>query len=256
MIDEPYRWVEAIANRREYIENELAGGSPIIGVSCPEGQLLLTFGRDRRKIFEIYDRIAMSGIGHPGDIERLRMMALELASAEGFTRSAEDVSVRRMVTYSFSPAFKQAFEQIYGAPYLARLLFAEVSHEPETDLFMRLDYDGTISANAAKLGQKSAGFGVIAGTTVAGEAAERSLRDSSRANSLNDALVLAIRAWVIARLTTGESEHPSRDAVKNFLNEQLENYSIEAVLLDRAHKRITFGEVQEDQVNAALDQLR
>jgi len=24
MIDEPYRWVEAISNRREYIENELA----------------------------------------------------------------------------------------------------------------------------------------------------------------------------------------------------------------------------------------
>ena len=28
MIDEPYRWVEAISNRREYIENELATGSP------------------------------------------------------------------------------------------------------------------------------------------------------------------------------------------------------------------------------------
>ena len=29
MIEEPYRWVEAIANRREYIEHQLAGGSPI-----------------------------------------------------------------------------------------------------------------------------------------------------------------------------------------------------------------------------------
>jgi proteasome alpha subunit len=104
MIDEPFRWVEAIANRREYIENELATGSPTVGISYPEGQLLLTFGRDRRKIFEIYDRIAMGAVGHPGDIERLRMSAIELASSEGFTRSAADVSLRRMVTYSFSPA--------------------------------------------------------------------------------------------------------------------------------------------------------
>jgi proteasome alpha subunit len=83
MIDEPYRWVEAISNRREYIENELATGSPTVGLSFSDGILFLTFGRDRRKIFEIYDRIAMGAIGHPGDIERLRMMAIELASTEG-----------------------------------------------------------------------------------------------------------------------------------------------------------------------------
>jgi hypothetical protein len=32
-----------------------------------------------------YLRIAIGGIGHPGDIERLRIMATELASTEGFT---------------------------------------------------------------------------------------------------------------------------------------------------------------------------
>ncbi|MBV9276104.1 MAG: 20S proteasome subunit A/B, partial [Verrucomicrobia bacterium] len=143
MIDEPYRWVEAIANRREYIESELATGSPTVGLSCVEGVLLLTFGKDRKKIFEIYDQIALGGIGHPGDIERLRMTAIELASTEGFSRSANDVSLRRMATYNFSPALKQAFEQIYGAPYLARLLFAEVGPTPAEDLFVTLDYDGS-----------------------------------------------------------------------------------------------------------------
>jgi len=135
MIEEPYRWVEAISNRREYIEIELATGSPTIGLSFSEGILLLTFGRDRRKIFEIYDRIAIGGIGHPGDIERLRVMAIELASTEGFTRSAADVSLRRMANYSFSPALKQAFEQIYGPPYLARILFAEIGGSQEEDPF-------------------------------------------------------------------------------------------------------------------------
>src|SRR6201991_2392348 len=126
MIEEPYRWVEAVANRREYIEHQLAGGSPIVGLTCAQGVIMLTLGRQQQKIFEIYDRIAMGGIGHPGDIERLRMAAIEVASTEGFTRSAADVSLRRLAYYSLSPVLKSAFEQIYGAPYLARMLFAEI----------------------------------------------------------------------------------------------------------------------------------
>ena len=103
MIEEPYRWVEAIANRREYIEAQLALGSPIAALGYRDGILFLTIGQTRQKIFEIYDRIALGAIGHPGDIERLRMAAIELASTEGFTRSAADVSLRRLVHYSLSP---------------------------------------------------------------------------------------------------------------------------------------------------------
>ena len=149
MIEEPYRWVEAIANRREYIETQLAPGSPIAALSCRDGILFVTIGRARQKLFEIYDRIAMGAIGHPGDIERLRMAAIELASTEGFTRSAADVSLRRLAFYSLSPVLKSAFEQVYGAPYLARMIFAEVGSKPADDLFLRVEYDGAISASGA-----------------------------------------------------------------------------------------------------------
>ena len=114
MTEEPYRWVEAVANRREYIETQLASGSPIAAVGCGDGILFVTVGSTRQKVFEIYDRIAMGAIGHPGDIERLRMAAIELASTEGFTRSAADVSLRRLAYYSLSPVLKAAFEQVYG----------------------------------------------------------------------------------------------------------------------------------------------
>src|SRR5436853_4687068 len=83
MIEEPYRWVEAISNRREYIEHQLASGSPITALSYNGGILFLTLSRERQKIFEIYNRIAMGAIGHPGDIERLRMAAIEVTSTEG-----------------------------------------------------------------------------------------------------------------------------------------------------------------------------
>src|SRR3954464_14185687 len=141
MTEEPYRWVEAIANRAEYIETQLSTGSPIVALGYRDGILFLTLGRTRQKLFEIYDRIGMGAIGHPGDIERLRMAAIELASTEGFTRSAADVSLRRLAYYSLSPLMKSAFEQIYGAPFLARLLFAEVGAHPEDDLFLRIEYD-------------------------------------------------------------------------------------------------------------------
>src|ERR1700740_3034756 len=164
MIEEPYRWVEAIANRREYIETQLATGSPIVALGFRDGILFLTLGQTRQKLFEIYDRIAMGAIGHPGDIERLRMAAIELASTEGFTRSAADVSLRRLAHYSLSPVMKTAFEQIYGPPFLARLLFAEVGSAPEEDLFLRLEYDGAITTNGAGASPTRRDFAVLSAT--------------------------------------------------------------------------------------------
>src|SRR5882757_5441154 len=176
MIDEPYRWVEAIANRREYIEHQLAGGSPIAALSYDDGILLFTLGRERQKIFEVYDRIAMGGIGHPGDIERLRMAAIEVTSTEGFTRASQDVSLRRLANYSLSPVLKAAFEQIYGAPFLARLLFAELGRGSAPSFFLRLDYDGSIRTNGGSFGRSFENFGVISGTGASTAKMEEFLR--------------------------------------------------------------------------------
>ena len=259
MIDEPYRWVEAISNRREYIENELASGSPTIGLSFNEGILLLTFGRDRRKIFEIYDRIAIGGIGHPGDIERLRMMAIELASTEGFTRSTADVSLRRMVTYSFSPALKQAFEQIYGPPYLARILFAEVGSTRDEDLFVRLDYDGSMHASAMNVGKRRESFGAIAGTRKGLEKTEIFLR-TANFSDLRGALRIAIHAWGLG-LYFADQDHediPEDSALNEFVKSRLEYYTVEAVLLERraAELRGAYVEVPESDLEAVLSGFR
>src|ERR1700757_3833686 len=177
MIEEPYRWVEAIANRREYIEAQLAPGSPIAAVGYREGILFLTVGQTRQKLFEIYDRIAMGAIGHPGDIERLRLAVIELASTEGFTRSAADVSLRRLAHYSLSPGVKAAVEQVYGPPYLARLLFAEIGSSPKEDLFLRIDYDGSI-ASGGPTAQPRQRFAVLSGTNSSSELMEKFLQQN------------------------------------------------------------------------------
>ena len=241
MIEEPYRWVEAIANRREYIEAQLAPGSPIAALGYRDGILFLTVSQTRQKLFEIYDRIAMGAIGHPGDIERLRMAAIELASTEGFTRSATDVSLRRLVHYSLSPVMKSAFEQVYGPPYLARMLFAEVGERPEQDLFLRVEYDGEIATNGAKYAQARQDFAALSGTQQSRELMEAFLATQHAPDAnLETVLNSALDAWSIGHMTLqtdDAKEPPERAAVRKHRQEQLANSGIEAALLERGASR-------------------
>jgi len=260
MIEEPYRWVEAIANRGEYIETQLAAGSPIAAVGYRDGILFLTLGRTRQKLFEIYDRIAMGAIGHPGDIERLRMAAIELASAEGFTRSAADVSLRRLVHYSLSPVMKNAFEQVYGAPYLARLLFAEVGATQEADLFLRLEYDGAIASNSASFSEARQDFGAISGTRESTELMEKFLRGEHSANATFErALRVALDAWTVGHLALGEGgirEIPAAEKILGERKERLRGGGLEAVVLERSDKMaIRYRVLSEAELRAPAGRL-
>ncbi|MEN3370210.1 MAG: proteasome alpha subunit [Verrucomicrobiota bacterium] len=257
MIEEPYRWVEAIANRAEYIETQLATGSPIVALGYRDGILFLTFGRTRQKLFEIYDRIAMGAIGHPGDIERLRMAAIELASTEGFTRSAADVSLRRLAHYSLSPVLKTAFEQVYGAPYLARLLFAEIGAKQENDLFLRVDYDGAIATNNASFAETRQDFGALSGTRQSTELMEAFLAaEHSSGATFERTLKLGLDAWTVGHLALGDAgakELPGRDKILAERKERLRATGIEAVILERDDKiAVRYRALTEAEIRSAL----
>lgn len=257
MIEEPYRWVEAIANRAEYIETQLASGSPIVALGYRDGILFLTLGKTRQKLFEIYDRIAMGAIGHPGDIERLRMAAIELASTEGFTRSAADVSLRRLAHYSLSPVLKTAFEQVYGAPYLARLLFAEIGAKQENDLFLRLDYDGAIATNSGTFAQTRQDFGALSGSRQSTELMEKYLAAEHSAGATFDrALKLSLDAWTVGHLALGDDgvkELPAREKILAERKERLRAAGIEAAILNRDDQNaIRYRTLEETEIRAAL----
>jgi proteasome alpha subunit len=228
MIEEPYRWVEAIATRRDYIETQLSSGSAIIALTYADGILLFTVGH--QKLFEIYDRIALGAIGHPGDIERLRMAAIELASTEGFARSAADVSLRRLAYYSLSPVMKNAFEQIYGAPFLARLLFAEIGSTPAEGLMLRVEYDGAISQKKSDIG-----FAVLAATKKSAEQMEQFLgREHRNEEKLADALELAFDAWTIGQKIADEpATLPTREEIHSQRIERAADGALEAIVLER-----------------------
>jgi proteasome alpha subunit len=179
----------------------------------------------------------MGAIGHPGDIERLRMAAIELASTEGFTRSATDVSLRRLVHYSLSPVMKAAFEQVYGPPYLARMLFAEIGERPEEDLFVRVEYDGEIATNGATYGQARQDFATLSGTQQSRELMETFLATQHTPEAdFETTFNSALDAWSIGHMTlqiSDAKEQPERTAVAKHRKEQLAIAGIEAALLER-----------------------
>lgn len=143
MYDEPYRWIEAVANRRQYLEDQFSQGSPVVAISCAEGILLLTFSHGTPKLYEIYDRIGLGGMGHPADLEKLRFTILDMAHLEGFQRSPGDVTGPRLVKYGLAPVIKQAFEEIFKAPYICKIVLAELGGKPDQDRYITINYDGT-----------------------------------------------------------------------------------------------------------------
>jgi proteasome alpha subunit len=143
MNDEPYRWLEAVSNRREYIRDQLKGATPVFAFSRPEGILLIGVGSGNSKVFEIYDRLALAALGHPVDIEKVRQTVIEAAHLEGFTRSPEDVTLRRLLSFSLGPALKTNFELIQAAPLIVECVFAELGAKGGRDVLARVGFDGT-----------------------------------------------------------------------------------------------------------------
>ena len=154
MFDEPYRWIDAIHQRRDYISAQLDRATPVLAVSVVEGIILTTFHRQTPKIFELYDRMALAGVGHPADLESVRGHLLSMAHVEGFQRSPSDVTIERLALFGLAPRLKGAFEDVSVPPVILNVLLAEVGRDPSSDLLLQVSYDGNIfrSASHAVLG--------------------------------------------------------------------------------------------------------
>lgn len=189
MTEEPYRWLEAISNRREYVREQLKGGSPAFSVSLNEGILLLGVGTGSSKVFEIHDRHAMTGLGHPADLEKIRQASIDACHVEAFTRAPEDVSLRRLVGFGLSTQVKQNFEQLFSPPVLGEFLFAEVGPAPAADVLARLRFDGTFSL-------QNGGVAVVAANPEAeGQAREWLQRELAGVSDLNVIADRLLQAW-------------------------------------------------------------
>jgi proteasome alpha subunit len=256
----PYDWNENIRHRSEYIENILREGSPVVGVSCQEGLLMVTFRRHQRKIFEIYDNLLFAGIGRQSDIESVRLTSIDLAHQEGFTRSPDDVSAQRIVGFAISPALKKAFSDAFSGPFVLRGLFAEMGKTPDDDLFYTLNYDGEFTPYSR--------YSVVAGTQTAEDRMLKYLvpGETGAFPDLNVALERAVMAWAAGRRISAfrspdeEAElggaSKEEEQALTFLREGLGDLAVEAAILERNTTRENkFRLLRESEVHPRMDAL-
>ena len=225
----PYDWQQTLRQKADYVEDRLREGSPVVGLSCHEGVLLVTVRRaQQQKIFEIYDRLAFAGLGNQSDLETIRQIAVDFAHAEGFARSPQDVSIQRVVGVALSPAMKRSFSDPLRLPLVVRGLFAQLGDTPESDLFYMLNYDGEFSLTYR--------FGVAAGTEGAREAMERvcAARNTKSVLKRDAAIAVALEAWAVGHR---EASAASEADWRTVLAEALKTGTVEAALLERDSPR-------------------
>ena len=200
MYEEPYRWVEAVGNRRHYLDEQFRKGSPVVAASYADGIVLLTFSRGTQKLYEIYDRLAFAGMGHPADLEKLRFSLLEMAHVEGFNRSPSDVTGARLLKNGLAPLIKQAFEEIYKAPFIVKILLAELGVKAGRDAFLTINYDGTF--------EETTGWALLAASDFARSSMHQFLKQEAdlQQASLAQALSSSLLAWAIGSLAQQDEE--------------------------------------------------
>jgi proteasome alpha subunit len=242
MVYTPYDFNEAVRHRSEYIEERLRSGSPVVGRSCRDGVLLLTVRRTQRKVYEIYDRLAFSAIGHQGDVETFRIAAIDFCHQEGFQRSPDDVSAHRLVGFALSPALKKAFGDQFTAPFVLRGLFAELGKSPDEDAYYVLNYDGEFAI--------SYGHAALASSRYGEEQMEARLAEADGAGeSLQEALQTSLRVWALglrdepaARGLDDDEDAPAAEADDAFVERTIREAlahggTVEVGLLQRSTQR-------------------
>lgn len=242
MYEEPYKWVEAVGNRRQYLDEQFKEGSPVVAMAYDSGILLLTVSKGTPKLYEIYDRLALGGMGHPADLEKLRFSLLEMAHVEGFNRSPSDVTGSRMVKYGIAPILKQAFEEVFKAPFIVKLVLAELGTKIGTSSLMTMNYDGTF--------EEASHCAVLAATPAVQQAMIEFLRrEVPERASLDRAVAGALLAWAVgdrAQRRRETDDHDTKEKqetaaeepaeLAGYLRERVLDKTIECVLLDRKER--------------------
>jgi proteasome alpha subunit len=254
--DEPYRWAEAISNRRDYIEDQIRSGSPVVGVGYEDGVLLLTLGQGQQKLFEVYDRIGLAAIGHSTDIEKLRQAAIDMAHSIGFNYSEDDVTLRQIVYFGLGPVMKAGFDDVVRSPFLVRMLLTELDSQDGAQVFYTVDYDGAF--------YRQEGWAVMGGFPEADQLMGRELSDLDTTSlSIAEAIGGALRAWAIGRWA-GKHQEISTDMeeleqkasevdIESAIKDELGDLEVEAVVLERSQSgKNKYRNLDADEVAPAL----
>jgi proteasome alpha subunit len=170
-----------------------------------------------------------------------------MAHVEGFQRSPADVTVSRLMKNGLAPVIKQAFEEIFKAPYIAKILLAEVGPTQDRDRLFTINYDGMF--------EEQRKFGLLAASSSIRGLLSQEWKAHGSPSSLPSAVEAGLRLWGIASYLqvstvsqdkeeneekgtapsspTSVSTIPDDDAIAARIRDTLSKETLECVLLDR-----------------------
>ena len=171
-----------------------------------------------------------------------------MAHVEGFNRSPSDVTGSRLLKIWPCPVVKQAFEEIYKAPFIVKILLAELGVKAGRDTFLTMNYDGTF--------EELTGWAVLAASPSAQSSMDAWLKQHGHFNqeSLSQVLSGCLLAWGVGSLAQREEEQtgtaedtavsvnvtatvqpvlPERDVVMRHVRQAATDMSIECAILGR-----------------------
>ena len=118
------------------------------------------------------------------------------------------------------------------------MIFAEIGATPTEDLFLRVEYDGSIVANGPVTDAQPPRFSAVSGTSRGTELMETLLRrEHDPGCTLNRAMKIALDAWSAGSMPATEgsgNEVPSVEALRKHRAQELQSATVEACVLERS----------------------
>ena len=159
-----------------------------------------------------------------------------MAHVEGFQRSPSDVNGSRLIKYGLAPVIKQAFEEIFKAPYITKLLLADMGNLPNQDRYFTVDYDGTF--------EEYNEMAVLGASTSIQDAMRTYLKSQVTpvASTFQAVLEVAVRAWALGALSQSQdnenaeassSEKPDNDQSRDSFSEEQILEHLKTVLTEK-----------------------
>ena len=135
---------QLMQDRADYARKGISRGRSLAAVGHQGGIALVAENASStlRKVSEIYDRIAIGGVGRYNEFDQLRIAGVRYAELKGYQYSREDVDAR-----SLANQYAQMLGQIFThemKPMEVEIVVAEIDSDGTPELY-RIQYDGTVA---------------------------------------------------------------------------------------------------------------
>ncbi len=132
-------------DRADFARRGISRGLTVAAASCSEGIVLVALNASAslKKLSEVHDRIGFAAVGKYHEFESLRVGAIRWADSRAFQYSRDDVSglsLANALASAIGAAFTSGLK-----PLEVELLVAEAGLEGETDRFLKLGFDGSVT---------------------------------------------------------------------------------------------------------------